>query len=86
MITAAELKWREDAACKGVDPNIFVPSLGRGDGRNTYKEARTYCSQCSVVNDCLNYALKVNMEFGMFGGTTPRQRRSLKKVFVTVVG
>ena len=88
MVTSADLAWRDDAACKGVDPNVFVPNEGRGGmtGRQTYKVARTFCSRCEVVNACLNYALLVKMEFGMYGGTTPRERRVLRKVFVTVVG
>lgn len=71
--------WREHAACKGVDPNVFVPNEGRGmTGRNTYSVARDFCNRCSVVNECLMFALVENMEFGMFGGTTPRERRGLK--------
>lgn len=73
---ASEL-WRERAACRGVDPNVFVPNEGRGGmtGRNTYNSARVYCKRCEVVNECLLFAVTENMEFGMFGGLTPRERR-----------
>lgn len=72
--------WRELAACKGVDPNVFVPNEGRGmTGRTTYSKARDYCNRCNVVNECLLFALTEHMEFGMFGGTTPRERRNIKK-------
>lgn len=72
--------WREYAECKGVDPNVFVPNEGRGlNGRTTYAKARDYCKRCTVVNECLLFALTEHMEFGMFGGATPRERRDMKK-------
>ena len=78
-------RWQDSAACEGLDPNIFVPSEGRGNnGRTAYKKAREFCGKCPVKIECLNFALQENMEFGMFGGTTPRERRSLRKVFNVV--
>jgi len=78
--TTSKYSWREQASCKGIDPNVFVPNENSGlTGRTTYAVARDFCKRCTVVNECLMFALKENMEFGMFGGTTPRERRGLKK-------
>lgn len=77
-------RWQELAACNGLDPNIFVPSCeGRGGKtRSTYKEARKHCQSCLVIEQCLNFALTENMEFGMYGGMTPRERKRIRRVFV----
>jgi WhiB family redox-sensing transcriptional regulator len=78
--TTDNYSWREKASCKGIDPNVFVPNENNGlTGRTTYATARDFCKRCIVVEECLMFALKENMEFGMFGGTTPRERRTLKK-------
>lgn len=73
--------WRDNAHCRGADPNIFVPNEGRGanGGRNTYTVARSFCAECLVRAECLQFALEMNMEFGMFGGTTPRERRKMRR-------
>ncbi len=78
--TTSSESWRELASCKGIDTNIFVPKdRGAGTGRNVYAKARKFCDSCPVKNECLMFALESKMEFGMFGGTTPRERRSIKK-------
>lgn len=81
LVSKASLAWRDSAACKGIDPNVFVPNEGRGGltGRSTYAVARTFCAQCTVVQECLMFAVEENMEFGMFGGMTPRERRVIKR-------
>lgn len=70
-----EHKWRDNAACKNTDPNIFVPAEGRGSGVKAYKVARTYCARCTVRQECLDYAIGLEIQYGMFGGLTPRERR-----------
>ena len=79
------MKWREEASCKGIDVTVFIPNEGKGiTGRQTYQKARTFCDGCSVVKECLEYALAEGMEFGMFGGKTPRERKDLKRVKIAV--
>lgn len=81
------MDWMNDAACKGADPKLFFPNhkLDQGDpeGTNSYKLARAYCDDCSVIANCLRYAMKVfpdcNDDYGMWGGMSPRQRRKYKK-------
>lgn len=80
LVSSGSLAWRESAACKGIDPNVFVPHEKSGlTGRSTYAVARTFCAQCTVVEECLMFAVENNIEFGMFGGTTPRDRRVVKR-------
>lgn len=82
LISSESLAWREQASCKGIDPNVFVPNERSGlTGRQTYALARTFCAICPVVNECLQYAVEANIEFGMFGGKTPRERRVDKRIY-----
>ena len=52
------LSWRQRAACRGVDPDIFYPVSDEEAG-----PAKTICAQCPVREACLEYAL-ANRERG----------------------
>lgn len=58
-------QWMQDAACKGVGPDIFFDNDAR---------ALTYCHRCPVAQDCADYA-RANNESGVWGGLTDLQRR-----------
>ncbi|MQA05771.1 MAG: WhiB family transcriptional regulator [Streptosporangiales bacterium] len=63
--------WALSAACKGGDPDrLFV----RGAEQN---HAKRICTSCPVRTECLAYALDHGMEYGVWGGMTERERRSL---------
>lgn len=68
--------WRERAACKGLDPNLWVPNT-RGEGQPLYEPARAVCTTCPVRQPCLDYALANHEEHGMWGGLTPTERAEL---------
>ncbi|HWG75033.1 MAG TPA: WhiB family transcriptional regulator [Acidimicrobiales bacterium] len=64
--------WRQRAACRGVDPDIFFPVSDE-----EAEEAKAICAGCSVREACLEYAL-ANREYdGVWGGATERERRRL---------
>ncbi len=60
------MSWFENAACAGQPQSIFFDRY--------YDTAKLICSACTVKSECLDYALKHRIEFGMWGGLTPRQR------------
>ena len=63
--------WAASAACKGGDHDrLFV----RGAEQN---HAKRICRNCPVRTECLAYALDYGMEYGVWGGMTERERRSL---------
>ena len=75
--------WRDQAACKGMDSDVFFPDgQGRG-GSNaiTYRRALAICGNCEVTGECLEYSLMPNQraQFGIWGGMTTRQRRKVKR-------
>jgi WhiB family redox-sensing transcriptional regulator len=68
------LDWQANARCHEVDPEIFFPERG-----GSSKAARSVCGQCKVREQCLEYALNNKEQFGIWGGTSERERRRLRR-------
>ena len=66
------LSWRNRAACRGVDPDIFYP-VSEEDA----VQAKAICAQCPVREACLEYALAARERDGVWGGATERERRRM---------
>jgi WhiB family redox-sensing transcriptional regulator len=66
--------WQVHARCHEVDPEIFFPERG-----GSSKAARAVCNQCPVRAQCLEYALNNKEQFGIWGGTSERERRRLRR-------
>ena len=63
--------WSARAACRTTDPDaLFV----QGAAQN---RAKALCSGCVVRTECLADALDNQVEFGVWGGMTERERRAL---------
>ncbi len=56
--------WRESAACKGMDVEIFYDS----DNREKIKEALKACKACEVRAECRKYAEDADIEWGIWAG------------------
>jgi WhiB family redox-sensing transcriptional regulator len=68
------VEWQTHARCTEVDPEIFFPERG-----GSSKDARKVCENCTVKFECLEYALNNKEQFGIWGGTSERERRKLRK-------
>ncbi|MDP9387571.1 MAG: WhiB family transcriptional regulator [Actinomycetota bacterium] len=66
------LSWRQRAACRGVDPDVFYPSSDE-----EAEEAKGICAVCPVREPCLEYALAHRERDGVWGGATERERRRM---------
>ena len=66
------LTWRQHAACRGADPDIFYPSSDE-----EAEEAKAICATCPVRQACLEHALANRERDGVWGGATERERRRL---------
>jgi WhiB family transcriptional regulator, redox-sensing transcriptional regulator len=66
------LSWRQSAACRGVDPEIFYPATDE-----EAEAAKSVCGQCDVRETCLEFALANREREGVWGGATERERRRL---------
>ncbi|GAB2750048.1 hypothetical protein GCM10027174_25730 [Salinifilum aidingensis] len=71
--------WRERAACRDEDPELFFPISEVGLGAKQVDRAKAVCGRCPVASECLADALSNGLDFGIFGGMTPRERRSLSR-------
>ncbi len=63
--------WATDAQCRQSQPDeLFV----RGAAQN---QAKQLCSGCPVRTECLAEALDNEIEWGVWGGLTERERRAI---------
>ena len=69
--------WRERAACKGQPVDLFFPQKG-GGGVKAVRKAKVFCDVCPVAAPCLEYGVLISDRQGIYGGTTPLQRRAMK--------
>lgn len=63
------------AACRGLDFNIFYPEPPR---RGIGMAAARACFSCPVQDECLLWALE-REPFGTWGGTSERDRIAMRK-------
>jgi WhiB family redox-sensing transcriptional regulator len=75
-------EWRDFAKCKRypIDIFFFETENGRYSTKKINK-AKEFCSECKVQPECLSYALNENIEHGVWGGFSSRERNSIKKVY-----
>ena len=62
--------WRQRAVCREVEPEIFFPDSTLGPS-----VAKAICAGCPVRPACLDWALAVPEEHGVFGGLDERERK-----------
>ena len=70
--------WRDHAACREMDPDLFFPIGTAGESLVQIDEAREVCRTCPVCGPCLRWALDSGSA-GVWGGTTEDERRTLRR-------
>ena len=71
--------WRAIGSCRGSDPNLFYP-IGRGrSAQQQIEEAKAICRGCPSLEPCLAFALASRQYRGIWGGTSPEDRRRLTR-------
>jgi WhiB family transcriptional regulator, redox-sensing transcriptional regulator len=63
-----------DGLCAQTDPETFFPERG-----TPTTPAKRICRACPVQDACLEYALVHDERFGVWGGTSPIERRALRR-------
>jgi WhiB family redox-sensing transcriptional regulator len=71
--------WRDDAACRDTEPELFFPEGDNASARVQVKQAKLICRSCLVSAACLNFALACGQEAGIWGGMTEDERRRLNR-------
>lgn len=76
--TYQEVDW-SDALCAQTDPDAFFPEHGDPAGYgNSVEAAKRVCRLCPLQADCLDYALANDERYGVWGGTSERDRSRLR--------
>ena len=70
--------WRDQAACRDADPELFFPDDDRS-ARAQVKTAKLICRGCPVSATCLSWALASGQEAGIWGGLTDDERHRLHR-------
>lgn len=76
--------WVKDAACRGraikqESSHEFFPTKGEHGFTAATETALQLCARCPVKEECLDFAVRNGIEYGIFGGLTGRERRNIRK-------
>jgi WhiB family redox-sensing transcriptional regulator len=71
--------WRDSAACRHVDPELFFPIGNGGAAVPQIEQAKAVCASCPVRSPCLAFALATSQEYGIWGGYDEDERRVLHR-------
>lgn len=75
-----EEMWQVKAACRGPQAVVFFPpaQFERKDEKaERERRAKAICTDCSVQGDCLDYALRIREQHGIWGGLNEVERKTL---------
>lgn len=75
-VSVEDESWRADAACRDAPPGLFFAGPHEND---VAARAREVCASCPVRLECLEFALTHDERFGIWGGTSERERRRLRR-------
>ncbi len=72
-------EWLPEADCHGLT-HLFFPGPTESTRARDRREAiaKSICASCSVVEQCLEFAI-ANNEYGIWGGLNEDERRSVKR-------
>jgi WhiB family redox-sensing transcriptional regulator len=76
---AGRTDWRDAAACRHLDPDLFFPVSMSGASLTDIETAKGVCQRCPVTAPCLRWALDLGQVSGIWGGTTEEERRALRR-------
>ncbi len=72
--------WQDRGACRGPQAIVFFPPPQferKVDRAERERRAKEICSDCSVKDDCLDYALQIREPHGIWGGLNETERRAM---------
>ena len=69
-----DMAWQDFANCRGADPDLFFPERGAST-----RTAKGICRECSVLAECLEFAIVSSEKFGIWGALSERERRRIRK-------
>jgi WhiB family transcriptional regulator, redox-sensing transcriptional regulator len=73
--------WRDQAACRCCDAELFFPPGSTGVALDQIHAAKSICQCCPVQRACLEFALATNQEAGIWGGRDEEERRRMRSAW-----
>ena len=71
--------WQNKAECRGELTELFFMDIEEiSINHIKMREARAICDRCQVQKECLDFALINNIDYGVWGGTSPHQRKGIR--------
>jgi WhiB family redox-sensing transcriptional regulator len=67
--------WRQLAACRHTDPELFFPVSASGLCLDQVGRAKAVCAGCRVRRQCLVFALGTRQEHGVWAGMSEQELR-----------
>ena len=67
--------WQQHAECVHHAGQVdFFPARGE-----SVRDAKAVCAGCSVREECLEFALRLKVAHGVWGGLSERERRTIRR-------
>ena len=67
--------WQQQAECLHHAGQVdFFPARGE-----SVRDAKAVCTICPVKSECLEFAMRLKVVHGVWGGLSERERRSLRR-------
>lgn len=75
-----DAEWRSASACRHANPDLFFPVATTVRGRaELAAKAKAICDGCPVRPECLEFAQSNELNYGIWGGTTPEDRTRIRR-------
>lgn len=77
---ASDWDWQQEGECRKYDPEtFFLEPLLRGSAKQKkIVAAKKICVPCPVKDKCLNHALVIPEDYGVWGGLSEEEREILR--------
>jgi WhiB family redox-sensing transcriptional regulator len=76
----AAANWRDHAACRDADPDLFFPVGTIGPALRQIEEAKLTCQACPAQARCLASAPDHGIADGVWGGATADERHAIRRL------
>lgn len=77
---AAVPRFSQPGRCAEIGGDMFYPEIqGEAGAKQEAEAAKRICRICPVVDECLQYALDHDERHGVWGATSPKERRKLRQ-------
>jgi WhiB family redox-sensing transcriptional regulator len=71
-------KFYASAPCAEVGGDVWFPEKEKGASASS-DDAKAMCAACPFRVECAELAITDHINFGIWGGTTPRQRVAIRR-------